>query len=166
VFADRGVDGAIAYPGKTQSPRQNPWPVLCRRSPVDRYHPDQKKAEKPKVKTAKQLSFADILGKPQQGTSPYFEGEKINFTSAKTTLDRVHQSMVLFAMGESGYLKRLLVEEGAGVGPKHWLHSCLCYAPATRKPERLIEEPSDVQAQILAAFGYEIAGEVLHPRSS
>lgn len=136
MFADRGVDGAIAYPVKTQTPRQNPWPVLCRRSPVDRYHPDQKKAEKPKVKTAKQLSFADILGKPQQGTSPYFEGEKINFTSAKTTLDRVHQSMVLFAMGESGYLKRLLVEEGAGVDPKFWqlprpyLH---CIRPTRRK---------------------------------
>ena len=80
---------------------------------------EKKKAEKPKA-TAKQLSFADILGKPQQATNPYFEGEKINFASAKTTLDRVHQSMLLFAMGESGYLKRLLVEEGAGIDPKFW----------------------------------------------
>jgi adenine-specific DNA methylase len=81
---------------------------------------DQNKAEKQKAKTAKQLSFADVLGKPQQAANPYFEGEKINFTSAKTTLDRVHQSMLLFAMGESGYLKRLLVEEGAGIDPKFW----------------------------------------------
>lgn len=38
---------------------------------------------------------------------------------------------------------------GTAMANMHRLHSCLCYAPATRKPERLIEEPSDVQAQIL-----------------
>lgn len=47
----------------------------------------------------------------------------------------------------------------------HRLHSCLCWSPATRKPERLLEEPTDTQAQILAAFGHEITGGVLQPRA-
>lgn len=55
---------------------------------------------------------------------------------------------------------------GTAMASVHRLHSCQCYAQATRKLERLIEEPSEVQAQILAAFGYEIAGGVLHPRAS
>ena len=38
----------------------------------------------------------------------------------ETTLDRVHQAMVLFAAGRSEALKRFLVEEGIGRGTRFW----------------------------------------------
>jgi transposase len=41
------------------------------------------------------------------------------------------------------------------------LHSCLCWTASKRSAERILEEPTQIQAQILAAFGYKIAGGVL-----
>ena len=38
----------------------------------------------------------------------------------QTVLDRVHQSMLLFAAGRSEALKRFLVEDGAGNDPRFW----------------------------------------------
>lgn len=38
----------------------------------------------------------------------------------KTTLDRVHQAMILFVAGRSDALKRFLVEQGAGRDAKFW----------------------------------------------
>jgi hypothetical protein len=38
----------------------------------------------------------------------------------RTALDRVHQSMILFAAGRSEALKRFLVEEGAGRDARFW----------------------------------------------
>jgi transposase len=43
----------------------------------------------------------------------------------------------------------------------HRLHSCLVWEGRSRKPERVLEEPSELQAQILKAFGYEIKKGVL-----
>ena len=80
---------------------------------------EEKKIEKPKAKSGKQLSIADILGKNLE-KSQYSGGEKIALTTGKTTLDRIHQSMLLFGLGESGYLKKLLVEDGAGADPRFW----------------------------------------------
>ena len=40
--------------------------------------------------------------------------------AGETTLDRVHQAMVLFAAGRSEPLKRFLVEEGIGRDPRFW----------------------------------------------
>ncbi|MDD3582129.1 MAG: hypothetical protein PHW74_14060 [Desulfobacca sp.] len=41
------------------------------------------------------------------------------------------------------------------------LHSCLCWTASSKSPERMIEAPTPLQAQILAAFGYQVAGGVL-----
>ena len=41
-------------------------------------------------------------------------------TLGDTTLDRVHQSMILFASGRSAALKRFLVEDGAGTDQGFW----------------------------------------------
>ena len=41
------------------------------------------------------------------------------------------------------------------------LHSCLVWQPRKRNPQRLIEEPDKLQAQILKAFGLKIKGGVL-----
>ncbi len=38
----------------------------------------------------------------------------------KTVLDRIHQSMILFAAGRSEVLKRCLVDEGAGRDHRFW----------------------------------------------
>lgn len=37
-----------------------------------------------------------------------------------TTLDRIHQAMVLFASGRAEALKRFVVEEGVGKQPQFW----------------------------------------------
>jgi transposase len=47
----------------------------------------------------------------------------------------------------------------------HRLHSCLWWSSSAEKPKRTIEEPTETQAQILKAFGYEIVSGVLHPIS-
>lgn len=41
-------------------------------------------------------------------------------TGASTVLDRVHQSMLLFASGRAEALKRFLVEDGIGKQPRFW----------------------------------------------
>ncbi|PLZ84347.1 hypothetical protein CBP16_01380, partial [Fischerella thermalis WC217] len=47
-------------------------------------------------------------------------GEKTVPQMGNTTLDRIHQSMILFAAGRSEALKRFLVEEGAGNDQRFW----------------------------------------------
>jgi hypothetical protein len=47
-------------------------------------------------------------------------GKKGAPTLGETTLDRVHQAMILFAAGRSEAMKRFLVEEGAGRDGKFW----------------------------------------------
>jgi putative DNA methylase len=41
-------------------------------------------------------------------------------TPGATTLDRIHQTMLLFAAGRAEALKRFLIEEGAGNDPHFW----------------------------------------------
>jgi len=41
------------------------------------------------------------------------------------------------------------------------LHSCLTWTAKKRKPERIIEDPTDAQAQIVKAFGYKVKSGVL-----
>jgi hypothetical protein len=41
------------------------------------------------------------------------------------------------------------------------LHSCLCWTASKRRADRIIEDPTELQAQILGAFGHKMAGGVL-----
>ena len=41
-------------------------------------------------------------------------------TAGLTVLDRVHQSMILFAAGRGELMKRFLVDEGIGKDPRFW----------------------------------------------
>ena len=43
----------------------------------------------------------------------------------------------------------------------HKLHSCLCWKDLKKDPDRAIEEPNEIQSQILRIFGHEIVGGVL-----
>ena len=51
--------------------------------------------------------------------SPY-DVESSNWTTAETVLDRVHQSMLLFAKGQADALKRFLVDDGIGKEARFW----------------------------------------------
>jgi len=41
------------------------------------------------------------------------------------------------------------------------LHSCLCWTASKRRADRIIEDPTELQAQILGVFGYKLDGGVL-----
>ena len=45
---------------------------------------------------------------------------KVPHSAGNTVLDRIHQSMVLFAAGRGDALKRFIVEEGAGQDQRFW----------------------------------------------
>jgi transposase len=49
----------------------------------------------------------------------------------------------------------------AAIRHMHSLHSCLMWFPGKRKAVRMLEEPSEEQADIMRAFGWKIAGGVL-----
>lgn len=44
------------------------------------------------------------------------------------------------------------------------LHSCLVFHPKKKKPQRLIEEPTPSQTEILEAFGLQVVGGVLQQK--
>ncbi|MFO7606163.1 MAG: IS1634 family transposase [Desulfurivibrionaceae bacterium] len=73
------------------------------------------------------------------------------------------------------YLRRIelqLLRAGEKMSAKqvmdemHRLHSCLVWKKGVRKPERIIEEPTEKQAAILKAFGYKIDKGVLQETRS
>ncbi|MBE7497138.1 MAG: DUF1156 domain-containing protein [Verrucomicrobiaceae bacterium] len=63
--------------------------------------------------------FAELTNAPAGEAETVWE-EKTITKVGDTTLDRVHQSMILFAAGRSEALKRFLVDDGAGKDPKFW----------------------------------------------
>jgi adenine-specific DNA methylase len=77
-----------------------------------------------KAKT-KQLSLLDELGELEEEGGGW--GEKGAPKVGSTVLDRVHQSMILFAAGRNEALKRFLVTDGAGQDRRFWhLADALC----------------------------------------
>lgn len=75
--------------------------------------------------TAETQSWGDV-GAPNAGT---------------TTLDRIHQAMLLFAAGRSEALKRFLVEEGVGSQPSFWklAQSLSALYPTTCEEKRWVD---------------------------
>jgi hypothetical protein len=71
-----------------------------------------------KKKKVPQLDLFKVL-EDADGAETTF-GETIVERQGKTVLDRIHQSMILFAAGRSEALKRFLVEEGVGRDPRFW----------------------------------------------
>jgi adenine-specific DNA methylase len=66
----------------------------------------------------KQLSLLDVLGETGEEESGW--GEKTRSRLGNTVLDRIHQSMILFAASRSEALKRFLVTDGAGQDQRFW----------------------------------------------
>ncbi|MEI6075233.1 MAG: DUF1156 domain-containing protein [Verrucomicrobiota bacterium] len=71
-----------------------------------------KKKKLPQLDLFKVLEQADDSGTTFGETKVEHHGE--------TVLDRIHQSMILFAAGRSEAMKRFLVEDGAGRDPRFW----------------------------------------------
>jgi putative DNA methylase len=66
----------------------------------------------------KQLSLLDVLGEADTDEGSW--GEKYANKLGNTVLDRIHQSMILFAAGRGEALKRFLVTDGAGQDQRFW----------------------------------------------
>lgn len=63
------------------------------------------------------------------------------FTAGKTVLDKVHQSMLLFASGRTEALKRMLIEEGVGRDTRYWklAQSLSALYPSTTDEKRWVD---------------------------
>ena len=78
---------------------------------------DEADAPRARKKKKEQLSmFAEI----EEAEESVSWGAKNVPQLANTTLDRIHQAMILFAAGRSEALKRFLVEEGVGRDERFW----------------------------------------------
>lgn len=66
----------------------------------------------------KQLSLLDVLGEAAESEGGW--GEENASKLGSTVLDRIHQSMILFAAGRGEALKRFLVGEGVGQDQRFW----------------------------------------------
>lgn len=73
---------------------------------------------KRKKKDAQQLTLFDIPGSAEDDSTDW--GDKSVPQLGNTVLDRIHQSMILFAAGRSEALKRFLVEDGVGQDQRLW----------------------------------------------
>jgi hypothetical protein len=73
-------------------------------------------AKRPK-KENKQLSLFDTGTVEEE---PVDWGDTSTESQGKTVLDRIHQSMILFAAGRSEALKRFLVDDGVGSDKRFW----------------------------------------------
>lgn len=71
-----------------------------------------------KKKKSQQLDLFAELTQPGVGEEVW--EEKTVTKPGSTVLDRIHQSMILFATGRSGALKRFLVEDGIGQDAGFW----------------------------------------------
>ena len=70
-----------------------------------------------KKKSAQLDMFAELV---ESGESEGVWKEKTVERVGETTLDRVHQSMILFAAGRAEALKRFIVEDGVGRDTRFW----------------------------------------------
>ena len=71
-----------------------------------------------KKKKVPQLDLFKVLEASRRRGNRF--GEPIVERHGETVLDRIHQSMILFAAGRSEALKRFLVEDGVGRDQRFW----------------------------------------------
>lgn len=68
----------------------------------------------------RQSSLALEDAAPDKKTQQDAPAPEIEFSPGETVLDRLHQSMILFADGRGGALRKLLVEDGVGKDARVW----------------------------------------------
>jgi putative DNA methylase len=93
----------------------------------------------PKKKGQQQLSLTGIL--PIVEEESQTEGTIKQDTIGKTTLDRIHQAMILFNAGRSEALKRFLVDDGVGNAQGFWklAQSLSALYPANSEEKRWVD---------------------------
>jgi adenine-specific DNA methylase len=79
---------------------------------------DEGKVVATRKKKEPQLDLFKVLQQADEGGSTF--GETKVERHSETVLDRIHQSMILFAAGRGEALKRFLVEDGAGRDQRFW----------------------------------------------
>lgn len=79
---------------------------------------DEGKAAPQRGKREPQMDLFKVLGQGHEDGPPL--GETKVERHGETVLDRIHQSMILFAAGRGEALKRFLVEEGVGRDQRFW----------------------------------------------
>jgi hypothetical protein len=67
-----------------------------------------------------QMSLFEAMGKEEAEAAGWSLDDEVAVPAGRTVLDRVHQSMLLFAAGRSNALKRYLVDEGIGKDERFW----------------------------------------------
>jgi putative DNA methylase len=101
-----------------------------------------KTAEEPVKRGPKKVEqqdlFAELLDEADAETA---WREKAIFKPGATTLDRVHQAMILFATGRGEALKRLLVDDGAGRDARFWMlaNALLALYPKSSEESRWVD---------------------------
>lgn len=73
-----------------------------------------------KKQSGKQLAFGEIEAQVGSVAPAVDAPGGATFSAGKTTLDRIHQAMLLFGEGRGEALKRFLVEDGAGRDDRFW----------------------------------------------
>ena len=71
-------------------------------------------------KREQQMSLFEGLPKVEAEAAGWTMDDDVVVPPGRTVLDRVHQSMLLFAAGRSNALKRYLVDEGIGKDERFW----------------------------------------------
>ena len=79
---------------------------------------DEGKVVTARKKKEPQMDLFKVLQQAEEGGTTF--GETTVERHGETVLDRIHQSMILFAAGRSEGLKRFIVEDGAGRDPRFW----------------------------------------------
>jgi len=81
----------------------------------------KEQADAPASGRKKKSAQMDLFGElTKAGVDDTAWGEKTVKKVGETTLDRVHQAMILFAAGRGEALKRFLLEDGAGRDQRFW----------------------------------------------
>ena len=73
-----------------------------------------------KARTGYLPGMEDAKQRNKQASDVSGDAELGSFDAGSTTLDRIHQSMLLFARGRSDALKRFLVDDGIGKDARFW----------------------------------------------
>ena len=71
-------------------------------------------------KREQQMSLFEGMPKVEAEAAGWTMDDDVVVPPGRTVLDRVHQSMLLFAAGRSNALKRFLVDEGIGKDERFW----------------------------------------------
>ena len=79
---------------------------------------DEGKLAPQRKKREAQMDLFKVLAEADGGESTFGETKVERY--GETVLDRIHQSMILFAAGRGEALKRFIVEDGAGRDQRFW----------------------------------------------